>query len=314
MRYEKIAFSKNLETHPYLLTKKIIEDCRLLFSSLMDISFIESKETSINVFKNIKLEYKHKELWQEIWDRHSEKEYKEFIELKAHRLDINNLVPLIKNKTCVDFGCGNGAFCFALLEKGAKSVIGIDFGSKSIEYAKKISQTLGYNKKVKFINSQVYDTPFDNEQFDFAVSNGVFHHLSLSNMEKAVAEVARVLKNNGWFWYYIDGIGAISMDLWDKSVEILEDIPLLMIERVLKELNISRNKMVHLMDGLNATYIHSNYQETINMLSKYEFTDFKRLTGGTNTDFDFDKINTDPYGNEKFGEGDLRILAQKKKL
>ena len=42
---------------------------------------------------------------------------------------------------------------------------------------------------------------------DFAVSNGVFHHLN--NMEK---QFSRVLKPEGWFWYSSDGKGAISMD------------------------------------------------------------------------------------------------------
>jgi len=69
--------------------------------------------------------------------------------------------------------------------------------------------------------------------------------------------------------------------------------------------------MVHLMDGLSATYIHSTWDEAVSMLSRCGFGNFRRLTGGCNTYFDLDKVDTGPYGREKFGEGDLRILMQR---
>ncbi len=34
------------------------------------------------------------------------------------------------------------------------------------------------------------------------------------------------------------------------------------------------------------------------------------IDGDVDTDFDSDQIQADPYGKEKFGEGDLRILCQ----
>ena len=64
------------------------------------------------------------------------------------------------------------------------------------------------------------------------------------------------------------------------------------------------------MDGLNATYRHTSYKEITNRLSQFGFGNFKRLSGGFETDFDLDVIQKDPYGKEKFGEGDLRILCQ----
>ena len=37
----------------------------------------------------------------------------------------------------------------------------------------------------------------------------------------------------------------------------------------------------------------------------------RRLTGGVPTDFDHDAIAADPFGQEKFGSGDIRVLVQK---
>ncbi len=311
MRYEKIAYNMDLPDHPYVLTRKIIEDSITQFESLMDMAFVEAEDKRIDRTKSSRLEEKHEELWQEIWNRHSEEEFDEFVEWKTRRLDINNLRPFIENSNCVDFGCGNGSFSFALLKKGAKSVTGVDFGEKSIQYAEMMAIKKKMEGRFSFNLAQVYDTELSDTSFDFAVSNGVFHHLSDENMVKAVKEVARVLKKGGWFWYYIDGKNAISMDLWDTSVDILKDVDVLLIEKVLNAMNVKRNKIVHLMDGLSATYRHSTWDEMTGMLSKHGFGNFRRLSGGTNTDLDPDRIAMDQFGKEKFGEGDLRILCQR---
>jgi SAM-dependent methyltransferase len=313
MRYEKIAFNKNLKEHPYILTKTLLEETCLFFNTLMDISFIESDKNNIDVFKSENLIEKHEELWQEIWSRHNDEEFQEFIEMKAKRLDINDIVKYIENKVCVDFGCGNGVFSFAMIERGAAGVYGLDFGEKSVKYAQNVAIKRGLLDRAVFKVGDVTDSKLEPNRFDFAVSNGVFHHLREEDMIKAIKEVARVLKKDGWFWYYIDGKDAISMDLWDNSVSILKRIDIMMIENVLKQMNIKRNKMVHLMDGLSATYYHSTWNGTIKMLSECGFGNFRRLTGGGPYDFDQDAIDADPYGKEKFGEGDLRILCQLQK-
>jgi hypothetical protein len=75
-------------------------------------------------------------------------------------------------------------------------------------------------------------------------------------------------------------------------------------------MNIRRNKIVHLMDGMSATYAHTNWEKMTKRLADLGFGNFKRLTGGCDTDFDLDRIEKDPYGREKFGEGDLRILCR----
>ena len=313
LRYEKIAFNKNLDNHPYLLTKEIIKDAKVMFDQFIELKDFEAPQSNISINsikKSEVLEEKHEELWQEIWSRHNREEFDEFVNMKHNRLVINDLIQYVNNKQCVDFGAGNGSFSFALELAGASKVHGIDFGEKQVSYAKRVSEDKNLEDVVTFSKAEVYDSRLESNSFDFAVSNGVFHHLKHSNIEKAIEEVSRVLKPNGWFWYYIDGEGAIAMELWDASVEILKEVPTLQIEIILKAMNLSRNKMVHVMDALSATYIHSSLEETTSMLEKYGFSNFKRLTGGEPTDFDLDVVESDHYGEEKFGCGDLRLLCQ----
>jgi len=312
MRYETVAFNKNLKEHPFDITRDIIESAGNQFKVLMDISFIEADDVSIQRYKSNKLEERHEELWQEIWSRHNEKEFQEFIDLKAMRLEKNGLSKYIVDQECVDFGCGNGSFSFALLEKGAKHVTGIDFGKKSIKYAQAVSGKRGFSDNLDFKIDNVMSSSLESNKYGFAVSNGVFHHLgSVENMKKAIKEVSRVMKRGGWFWIYVDGKYAVSMDLWDTTVDILKGVDVLYIENILKMMNVKRNKVVHIIDGSNATYIHSTMEEMKSMLSDCSFGNFKRLSGCTKTDFDSDVVEEDPFGEEKFGTGDLRVLCQK---
>ena len=310
MRYEKVAFASSLEAHPYLLTRDIIREARRQYRWLMDTEFIKGGVEAGYKGKSSILKEKHRELWQEIWPRHSDEELQEFVDLKVKRFKINALEPYIAGKDCVEFGCGNGAIVFALLELGARKVAGIDFGLKSIEYAKEMARKRGVAQDVEFAVDDIIGTRLPSQHYDFAVSNGVFHHLEAGEVRQAVSEVARVLKPGGWLWYYVDGKNAISMDLWDASVEALRGVSVLFIEKILQAMGVSRNKMVFIVDGLSATYLHSTWPEVVDLLTEQGFGKFKRMRGGAGTDFDLDIVKADPFGQEKFGEGDIRVLCQ----
>lgn len=309
MRYEKIAFNRELLEHPYQLTRQIILEAIEQFNLLTSLSFVaDSVPTAIT--KSLILEEKHCQLWQEIWPRHSQEEFNEFIALKRRRFAANNLESLIAGRDCVEFGCGNGAICFALLEMGARSVTGIDFGEQSVAYARQQTQMRKVADQSRFEVASVLESGLPSQRFEFAVANGVFHHLNAKHIPVALAEVARVLKSGSWFWYYVDGSGAISMDLWDTSVFLLREVDIRFIEHILQTMSLSRPKMVFIMDGLTATYIHSTWDQVTQQLAAAGFGNFRRLAGGEPIDLDGSAL-TDPYAKEKFGEGDIRILCQR---
>lgn len=149
-------------------------------------------------------EEQHKILFNKLWCLYNLNEYKkDRIQRYIQRIKINNLVKYIKGKKIIDFGCGHGNFLIACYMLGAKECVGIDYGKDSINFAKNICRKLKIPKKsVKFFKTEVYNSHQKNEYFDFAIQNGVFHHLR--NEKKAYLEVKRVLKPNGYFWVYTD--------------------------------------------------------------------------------------------------------------
>jgi len=83
-----------------------------------------------------------------------------------------SVIKIFKNKNLyiLDMGTGTGCIILSILSeiKGAKG-IGVDVSKKAIIVAKKNSNKLGLNKRVKFINKSLED--IYNYKFDLIISN-----------------------------------------------------------------------------------------------------------------------------------------------
>lgn len=100
----------------------------------------------------------------------------------------------VQDERVLDYGCGNGVFSQVLASRGAR-VHGIDISPKLIEQARVYASKMGTNgASPQFVVGDAHRTPFDDKSFDFVFGNGALHHL---NLDKAYAEIARVLKPGG---------------------------------------------------------------------------------------------------------------------
>ena len=311
MRWERVMVDRALEAHPYPVARRLVLDARQQLESWAEARFIESPDSSLEDGPPTAMEERHHDLFQTLWVNFDADDYRERIERYQHRLRINDLADgFLSGARCIDFGCGHGTFAHALLDAGAEYVLGVDYGEESVQYANGARDALGVDpSRLEFRVESVYEVGEPDASFDFAIQNGVFHHLD--DEDRAYREVHRVLKPGGWLWVYTDGEGAVSHDLWDASVHVLREVPADVVLECLDFLGVETNKRYHLGDGLNATYRHTSWAELTGRLSSYGFGEFRRLVGGFPTDFDHDVIAEDPFGPEKFGEGDLRLLAQK---
>lgn len=308
--WDKIQVDRNLESSPYLLMQKIIDDTLIQVKAWGNISFIESSDSAI-VSDSEVMEEMHQELFQMLWASFNEDEYIDRINRFEYRLKVNDLADgFLKGKRCIDFGCGHGNFDHSFLKAGAASVLGIDYGEDSIKYAENARESLGVDaSRLSFKCASVYETGEEDSSYDMALQNGVFHHLEDEN--KAYQEVHRVLKPGGWFWIYTDGANGIFHDMVDICQHILKEVPSKLIFDQLKALNIETGKRYHIGDSFNAVYRHTTWEELTERLGQLGFNNFRLLIGGYPTDLDYDVIEADTYGVEKFGGGDLRILCQK---
>ncbi|WP_442596132.1 class I SAM-dependent methyltransferase [Neobacillus sp. D3-1R] len=99
---------------------------------------------------------------------------------------------LNQNSLILDVGCGTGQTSAYLAGEYGSKVIGLEINPIMIEKAKNrmISQQL----PVEIIHGSVESIPFQNDSFDYVISESV---LAFVNKPKALQEIFRVLKTGG---------------------------------------------------------------------------------------------------------------------
>ena len=301
--------TKNKKGNPITITNEYLDKFLLVSQSLKQFSEFD-KKILLKKIKFIK-EIEHKKLFPKIWTLFSFKEYKEERLARYNkRIRINNLQNKIIDKKIIDFGCGHGNFLICCYYLGARYGYGFDFGVNSIKYGNKILKKLKINNnKIQLKSRTVYNSGQKSNSFDFAIANGVFHHCK--DQPRANKEVYRVLKPGGYFWIYVAGDGGIRNLIWDMHHKILENVNKDFILNELSNYGLSTNKEYHLGDDIAAITVKTSLRKLKKMLTKIGFTNFTQVKGGTKTDYD-KPFSKDKFFEEKFGDGDLRFICQKK--
>lgn len=120
-------------------------------------------------------------------------------ELALSRLDWDG-----KGKA-LDIGCGNGPLTIRLAKKFPRAhIAGIDYWGGNWEYSKGVcegnAKIEGVASRVKFQKASASALPFEDEYFDAAVSNLVFHEVKdTRDKREVVKEALRVVKKGGKF-------------------------------------------------------------------------------------------------------------------
>ena len=308
LRVENILLDRNYKKNPITITNNYLDEIIKRLNNLSNMRFFDGRK-KID-YQNFKREKNHKDLFQKLWTHFDHKQFiKNRLKNYLARIKINNLQKYFKNKNCIDFGCGHGQFLMAMHLKGAKFCQGIDFGRKSIAYARKARNKLKINKKkVKFTYATVYKAPVKSNSFDFAIQNGVFHHLD--NENKAYKEVYRVLKKGGYFFILTSGSGGVRLLVFDHCQHILKNIEDAFVVKVIRDMGVTNNKIYMLSDMLNAKYRQTTWTKFKKRLKGYGFGNFEPLQGGEKTDWDF-YFSKDKLFKVKFGSGHIRLLCQK---
>ncbi|MCX6727099.1 MAG: class I SAM-dependent methyltransferase [Candidatus Shapirobacteria bacterium] len=105
-----------------------------------------------------------------------------------------------KNKSVLDLGCGAGRNTEVLFKLGFDTYA-CDLYKNMVSTTRKCLIGIGVDKKVadeRVTLGDMLDIKFPDQYFDIVLSNGVFHNAyDLSELDKAIGQVSRVLKKNG---------------------------------------------------------------------------------------------------------------------
>ena len=100
----------------------------------------------------------------------------------------------VKDKLCLDVGCGVGYGSAYLVRKGATKVIGGDKSEDALSYARNTARA-SLNGALEFKLLDATSLPFADNSFDVVVSFEVIEHVK--DYERFLSEIHRVLRRSG---------------------------------------------------------------------------------------------------------------------
>lgn len=105
---------------------------------------------------------------------------------------------LVKQSTSIlDIGCWPGSVTVGFADANpSATVIGVDFNESQLEVARSYTQHPN-RENLSFEQGSIHELPFEDNSFDLIFCQTVFVHIS--DHEKALSEIMRVLKPNGIF-------------------------------------------------------------------------------------------------------------------
>jgi ubiquinone/menaquinone biosynthesis C-methylase UbiE len=300
---EKLMYEKNINYNKFA---KIIKN-------LKKISNLSKCNSKIKIYKkkmSLKsLKESNQEVFYNVWKNFDKNNFKnDGVNLLKKRLIMNQIdyKDLIKDKVCVDAGCGSGRYSYALVKLGAKKVLAFDKNSDNIKLAKSRFN----NSKLKFFVSNTLDLKIKKNSIDFIFSNGVIHHDK--NIDKQLKKLNHILKKNGKMWVYVNG----RMGLFEKIVEtckdILGDVRPEIIINYLNTFIKNNNKIYFYLDYLLPTYFWQKKKYFEKKLISSIFKIIKFLTKGIKTD-QAQILYNNPSWKDKvnFFEGQLKYIVSK---
>ena len=103
----------------------------------------------------------------------------------------------LAGKRVLEVGCGRGVGMEILLARGAAHVTGFDLDPKMVVLAQERMTKYGARARVFVGDAEAIDAP--DSSFDAVVDYGILHHIP--NWQKALREIARVLRPGGVFYF-----------------------------------------------------------------------------------------------------------------
>src|SRR3972149_2444261 len=119
-----------------------------------------------------------------IWDRL----YKERLSWKK---ETTNIPSIIKGKSILELGVGNGKTLQAIARQNPKSITAVDFSQEALDKASELGL-----KNVKFSKKDITSLQFK-EEFDIVVCYYVLNNLTSKKRKKALSQIYNSLKKGG---------------------------------------------------------------------------------------------------------------------
>lgn len=112
--------------------------------------------------------------------------------------ELKKMLPDFQGKRVLDLGCGFGWHCRYAVEKGAKSVVGVDISQKMLSEAKDKTKS----EYIQYILIPIEDIDFPEDSFDVVISSLAFHYIQ--SFEDILSKIGRCISSGGDFVFSVE--------------------------------------------------------------------------------------------------------------
>jgi SAM-dependent methyltransferase len=119
--------------------------------------------------------------------------------LPFHKQSDEFMKALPAGAMVLDLGSGRGHFPYELVRNGFK-VIGLDYLKELTTKNNLEVKNLGFERKLRFLEGDVFDIPLTDASFDAVADIGLLHHVHPEDWSEYRNEVLRILKPGGLFY------------------------------------------------------------------------------------------------------------------
>jgi ubiquinone/menaquinone biosynthesis C-methylase UbiE len=146
----------------------------------------DQKSFGVCMAKNKKLDWTTKD-----WAKKLKQQAKDS---EKYRHKLYEKVDLKNKKHILDVGCGTGVITKDIALETTGKVVGVDIDPKKLELAKK---HLAKVPNITLKEANALDLPYKDKTFDLVIFTLVLIHVKSQQQQKAVNEMARVIKQGG---------------------------------------------------------------------------------------------------------------------
>ncbi len=104
---------------------------------------------------------------------------------------------LNKDKKVLEVACNMGTTLIEIVKTYDLDIIGVDMSKDALEKAQQNIKNENLESKVKLVNADARDLPFEDESFDVVINEAMLTMLNHDDKQKAINEYFRVLKKGG---------------------------------------------------------------------------------------------------------------------